>query len=133
MLVMKKKTPSTRAFVRTALRVPVVFTWKDARGAAVKARGKTRDLSPAGMFLFAAQVPPVGAQIEITALLPPMSDAAPGWELHTRGRVVRVEPPRIPQASHGFALASEQPVLRVAERNSPLWRSESRQTNFASP
>lgn len=105
-----------RRFARQNLAVPVRFSWKDSRGVRHRGEGITRDISPAGVFLHARQLPPVGTPIGLSVQLPPLSDNIPSWTMHTKGHVVRVETDDASES--GFAAMSEQLSLRVVDNYS---------------
>jgi hypothetical protein len=102
-----------RQHVRYPVEVPVIFSWKDQKGVRHQQRGSTRDISPGGMYLFSSTSPPVGAEIGLDALLPPLSVHAPHWRMLAHGRVVRVERPQSGGKPGGFAAVSERVIVRA--------------------
>jgi hypothetical protein len=104
-----------RRFVRHRLEVPVRCSWTDRWGARHRAEGKTRDISPGGVFLFARSCPPAGTPVGLSIILPPLSENIPSWKMQTRGRVVRVEPTGSRGSLSGFAAISDKLSLRVIE------------------
>lgn len=104
-----------RRFTRSRLEVPVLFSWRDAKGSRRRARGHTRDLSPGGMYLVSPRCPPLGATVGLDAFLPPLSELAPAWRLHSQAKVVRLEPDPTGAGPSGFAAVSTQVVLRAVE------------------
>lgn len=104
-----------RSYTRQRLEVPVIISWKDRHGTRRKARAHTRDISPAGMFLVSTSHPPVGAEVGLEALLPPLSELAPRWRMLVQGKVVRVQQPNNCARPAGFAAASDQVTVRAVE------------------
>ena len=99
---------------RYRLELPVTFHWKDKEGMWQQHLGLTRDLSVGGAFIFAAALPPSGANLRFKAFLPSGVRALPAG-LHGQGRVVRAEPAHGEHRA-GFAVATaKQIVLRGAE------------------
>jgi len=91
----------------------VTFLWKDEQGTWQEHLGLTRDLSLAGAFIFATDLPPSGANLKFKAFLPSGPRALPAG-LHGQGTVVRAEPARGVHRA-GFAVATaKQIVLRGA-------------------
>jgi len=93
-----------RVCVRYRLSVPVTCRWKDERGARCVSKGYTRDISTHGVFVFSADVPPVGAVVRLEFSFPPLEATSVGLRLRSVGEVVRVE--NNGQGT-GFALVSE--------------------------
>lgn len=106
-----------RKFARHPLRVPVIFSWTDRQGLHQQAEGYTRDISPAGMFLFAPTCPPPGTPVGLDAVLPPFCDNGPSWQMKAQGHVVRVEPAGEGREIPGFAAVNDQLALHVRESN----------------
>ena len=76
---------------RYQLSAPVLFTWQRSDGKFQASEGVTRDISMRGIFVLAAEVPEVGAYIEVDAHLPALSGRGRTVKLHGGGRVLRVE------------------------------------------
>lgn len=104
-----------RKFARIRLKVPVIFSWRDERGSRRRARGYTRDLGPGGMYLIAPRCPPRGTAVGLEAYLPPLSPVAPFWLMQAHGRVVRVESEPGGEGLAGFAVVSDEVILRAVE------------------
>jgi len=104
-----------RRFVRHRLDVPVRFSWTDRHGMRHRGEGRTRDISPGGVFLFATHCPPPGVAVGLSVILPPLSENIPSWKMQTRGRVVRVEPTGAKSRLPGFAAISDKLSVRVIE------------------
>jgi hypothetical protein len=104
-----------RRFVRHRLEVPVRFSWIDRHGARHRAEGKTRDISPGGVFLSARACPPAGTPVGLSIFLPPLSEHIPSWKMQTKGRVVRVEPSGSKGRLGGFAAISDKISVRVLD------------------
>lgn len=113
-------THRLRRFARFKLEVPVLFSWRDENGSRRRARGYTRDLSPGGMYLISPRCPPLGAVVGLDAFLPPLSESAPPWRMHSHGRVVRLERSPRGEGPGGFAAVSSEVVLRAVEQNAQV-------------
>jgi len=101
-----------RKYNRYRLEVPVIFSWKDAQEIREQGVGLTHDLSVRGAFIFASSPPPLNADVELKAYLPPGSADRPP-RVYGQGRVVRVEPAHGRHRA-GFAVAAKPFVLRRA-------------------
>lgn len=112
---LRRHAACRRESVRHRLHVPVVFSWTDEQGTSHRAEGRTRDISPAGMFLFPSACPPLGAAVGLNAFIPPFGPALPRWRMEVQGRVVRVESVAEVEGAGGFAAACEHVVVRVIE------------------
>ena len=102
-----KKIPATaerRKYNRYRLELPVIFSWKDARGILQKGVGLTRVMSIRGAFIFATRPPPLNASLDLEVYLPPTSAAQPP-RLHGQGQVFRVESAHGRRRA-GFAVAA---------------------------
>lgn len=99
-----------RKYNRYRLQVPVIFSWKDAQGIRQQSVGLAHDFSIAGAFIFATNAPPLKANVELKAYLPP--SAAPPLRIYGQGHVVRLEPAHGRRRA-GFAVAAEPFDLRT--------------------
>jgi len=77
--------------MRYRLSIAVIFRWKDENGLRCLCKGFTRDISTHGVFVFSAEVPPVGTMVRLEFSFPPLGDSAGGLRLRSVGEVVRVE------------------------------------------
>jgi len=113
---MKQPTKRIRAFAqprkynRYRLKVPVIFSWKDAQGIRQQGVGLTHVMSVTGAFIVATRPPPLNAKIKLKVYLPERSAARP-QRIYGQGRVVRVEPAHGRHRA-GFAVAVKPFVLR---------------------
>jgi hypothetical protein len=67
-------------------------------------KGYTRDISTHGVFVFSAEVPPVGTTVRLEFQFPPLEQSSGGLHLKSVGEIVRSESNG--QAT-GFAAVSE--------------------------
>jgi hypothetical protein len=102
-----------REYNRYRLEVPVIFSWKDARGIRQQGVGLTHEISVRGGFIFATRPPPLNAKIKLKVYLPERSAARP-QRIYGHGQVVRVEPAHGRDRA-GFAVAAEPFVVRRVE------------------
>ena len=91
---------------RYQLSAPVFFSWERSDGKLQACEGVTRDICMRGIFVMAADVPEVGAYIELDAYMPAVSERGRTMrgrtvKLHGEGRVLRVEAEL--RAGRGFA------------------------------
>lgn len=91
--------------VRYRLSADAVFAWEGAQHTRLQGKGVTRDISLAGVFIFTATCPPVGAEVELDIFL----SGRPAMEakkvcIRTEAKVIRVEHSAGPG---GFAAISQ--------------------------
>ncbi|GAC1516539.1 MAG: hypothetical protein NVS1B11_37530 [Terriglobales bacterium] len=101
---------------RYSLKVPVVFSWTDDRGQQRREGGFTSDISTAGAYIAAVEVPNVGSMLTLEVLLAP-SDGA----ISPRARLVatvKVKRCRSVDGDRGFAVAGELDHISRATRGS---------------
>ncbi len=84
-------TQEHRKVKRFRLSAPVLFSWQDGEGEPRRAEGMTRDISLRGLFVLAAEVPDLGAYVEVDAYLPPVNGRGKTFRLHGDGKVLRIE------------------------------------------
>ena len=102
-----------RTALRYPLRLPVVFSWQDADGRIQGCDGYSRDLGSRGIYVYAEQVPPLGASVEMNVFLPRPEHSCRPSEIHAVGRVVRSEHHGAPTcAGNGFASMNHTTLLR---------------------
>ena len=104
-------TYASRKAERFPLDVPVVFWWTDANGVHEQGEGRCYDLSELGVFVFASACPPEGTHVGLRI---PVSQAL---RMEMEGRVVRIEEVRSGEGRDGFAILSEEIVLRELQRS----------------
>lgn len=90
-----------RASIRFPLEAAVVFSWTDEKGNRQQGQGSSRDISERGAFVFAADCPPVGSNVELRIPLEGLPDTT---RIDLDGCVVRVEQPHDGKGSSGFAV-----------------------------
>lgn len=77
---------------RFALRIPIVFEWRDERQMPCGGAGFSRDISIRGLFVcIPSAAPPLASQLDLTVLLPSLDPLGPGLRLRANGSVVRVQ------------------------------------------
>jgi len=91
----------------------VTFAWKDSEDVWQHRLGLTRDLSAQDAFIFTAEPPPCGAELELQAFLPRKGAVLSVW-ISGKGQVVRAEVPRRGRRG-GFAVAGQRFVVRRRE------------------
>jgi hypothetical protein len=99
-----------RTALRYPLRLPVVFSWQDEDGRIQGCDGYSRDLGSRGIYVYAEQVPPLGASVEMNVFLPRPEHSCRPSEIHAVGRVVRSEHQGAP--GNGFAAMNHTTLLR---------------------
>lgn len=103
-----------RTEARATKRYPIVvqasFQWRGADRTWYQGIGITQDIGASGVFILAHEVPPLGAEIEVTMVIFPAErkGATSKGRLTGKGTVVRVT------AAAGFAAAVIFHVLRAA-------------------
>lgn len=102
---------NVRAAVRYKLHAEVVFHWLDTNGETRESRGRTRDVSPKGAFVFASECPPKGTPVEMDIDLPALSGEPRTLRIRADGCVLRVEPTSALVQSSGFAAVCERVML----------------------
>lgn len=80
-----------RKRVRYRLAANAVFTWEGAQRSRLQGAGVTRDISVANVFILTPTCPPVEATIQLDVFLPPLHSGAPGVQMKTEARVIRVQ------------------------------------------
>jgi hypothetical protein len=88
---------------RFEIKVPVRFSWIGSDGTRSTGKGKTRDISIHGAFIWAWPVPLPGDAVEVKVEVPSFLIGGTSLRLHGNGTVLRVEPPDA--QAHGFAIA----------------------------
>lgn len=80
-----------RAAIRFRLHAPVIIRWTDASGAKREDLGRTRDISPLGVFLTCHALLPVGTKVGLEIHLPPLErNTLQRVRLESTGKVIRV-------------------------------------------
>jgi hypothetical protein len=99
------------------LDVPVVFWWTDANGVHEQGEGRCYDLSELGVFVFASACPQEGTHVGLRIPITQFPDAAQALRMEMGGRVVRIEEVRSGEGRDGFAILSEETVLRELDNS----------------
>jgi hypothetical protein len=107
----------SRKAERFPLDVPVVFWWTDANGVHEQGEGRCYDLSELGAFVFASACPQEGTQVGLRIPITQFPDAAQALRMEMEGRVVRIEEVRSGKGRDGFAILSEEIVLRELDKS----------------
>ena len=105
-----------RQHFRYSLKLPVLFSWTDDSGQRRREGGFTSDISTAGAYIAAVEVPGVGSILTLEVLLTP-SDGA----ISPRARLVapvEVKRCRSVDGDSGFAVAGELDHISKATRGS---------------
>ena len=80
-----------RRSLRFRLQLPVLTQWTDEEGHAQFGGGFTRDVCLRGVFVISSKLPPHGAMIGVTIVLPNAQAGSQELRLCSDGSVVRVE------------------------------------------
>jgi hypothetical protein len=96
---------------RYTLHARTQFHWTDDEGLAREAQGYTRDISPKGVYVFAAACPPRGAALTMNIFLPVFSPDSGDLRLEAEGRVVRVDLASGEGCVGGFSVRNERVKL----------------------
>jgi hypothetical protein len=116
----RQSIAARRKAERFPLDVPVVFWWTDANGVHQQGQGRCYDLSERGAFVFASPCPQEGAQVGLRIPITQFPDAAQPLRMEMEGRVVRIENVRGSDGRAGFAILSEEIVLRELDMDLEL-------------
>ena len=96
-----------RSAIRYSLRADVVVTWIGKNGLLQQSRGYTRDISPGGAYIFAAEVPAAGSPVEVSIHLPMFSGESRVPCVTVKGHVLRVDE-RPFAGERGFSVRCER-------------------------
>lgn len=114
----------TRGHHRCLLSLPVVFSWRDAKGNIHQGKGSTRNISASGLFFNTRDYVPAGASIQFEVVLPPMSRETSSLRLVGKADVVRVGMMEPEEGWLGVAVANTQVALRDTQRKFPRQKLE---------
>ena len=87
---------------RFPITAPARFSWQGPDGVWHHGKGKTRDISIHGVFIWAYPVPMPGTAIEVTVNVPPLVVGGIPLRLHGTGLVLRIDP--ADSQANGFAV-----------------------------
>ncbi|MFY9530043.1 MAG: PilZ domain-containing protein [Candidatus Acidiferrales bacterium] len=90
----------------------VSFWWKDEDGKQRQGEGTSRDISETGTFVSALACPPVGADVELRIFLVALPNATRAPRIELEGQVLRVEQTAEGMGSSGFAVLTQDAILR---------------------
>ena len=89
---------------RFGIRALVDFEWRDLEGVPHRDRGRTRDISSKGMFIYSHADPPAKADVHVEISFRSVAETYMNLRLRATALVLRVEPETRRGAPHGFAL-----------------------------
>jgi hypothetical protein len=100
---------------RFPLEASVDFTWSSTGGQQQTAKGRTRNISLRGLFVFTDVFPAVGTVVMFNVTLPSLTE---GLELVLRatGTVTRIESVESCEPPVGFAAATKKKVFKRPQR-----------------
>lgn len=109
------RDPERRRTTRYSISLPVHYDWQQENGAVKRSSAFTRNIGSQGISVVGEVVPPEGASIDITVILPGRA-ARRGIRVQMRGRgaVVRVDPGGCFSADAAFR------IVRVREAGDEL-------------
>lgn len=93
-----------RQRIRFGIRALVDFEWLDRKGVLHHGRGRTRDISLDGLFVYSNSAPPAKADLQVEVFFDSITGANTNLRLRTRALVLRGEPATRRGKPHGFAL-----------------------------
>lgn len=104
-----------RGATRYRLRLAVAYSWRDEAGAVQGSDGHSRDLNSRGIYVQSELIPPIGAYVEMNIFLPRRGHPRGPAELHSEGRVVRIESASSSSEVAGFAVMNHTVNLRDSQ------------------
>jgi hypothetical protein len=104
-----------RKTLRYPLSANVDFSWEEKRRIHQKAQGITRDIGAGAAFIYSVISPSENAGIQIEVHLPPLREGAAPLRIYDQGRVSRIQKDVRDPVHNGFAVASQNTVLRGGE------------------
>ena len=97
-----------------------MFSWANTDGNTMRGEGYTRDISPAGIYVWTSDPLPSSTAVKLEVSLPSLNEKRNGASLRTQGRVVRSE-------EIGFAVAADIAFrMQFSERSSSAESLEKR-------
>jgi len=103
---------NVRKTVRYRLQVPAVSRWKDKKnGDEQSVKGRTRDISTSGAFIYAQVCPPEGVTVKVDIVLATIPNSLRCLRLNAQGRVVRFEELTSGGGERGFAVLLERVLM----------------------
>jgi hypothetical protein len=95
-----------RRTLRFLLQTAVTFLWTNGNGEHRQGKGRSRDVSEHGAFVFAPNCPPIGARVMLTIDLEGIPDEIGPFPVEVEGEVLRVEqsPAERGMLTDGFAI-----------------------------
>jgi hypothetical protein len=89
-----------------------VYWWADS-GIEKRNEGRTRDISEMGVFVLASTCPPAGTQIGFEVVLSVLPRFEPQTQVEAVGKVLRVEQAGGREGRDGFAILTQNTLLRL--------------------
>jgi hypothetical protein len=111
--------------MRFPMDVPVTFWWRDANGVHQLGNGRSFDVSELGVFVCANGCPPAGAQVGLKMSITGVPDAPRALRMEVEGRVLRIEQARGGNGRDGFAILSDEVMLRETDKSTKEGNSDS--------
>jgi PilZ domain len=102
---------SVRAPMRYPIPASVTFNWLARNGMQRQGKGRSRNISEGGAFVFTRKLPPVGASIILSIQFPKTTAGGQVLTMEMTGEVVRVELPLERKSNWGFAVACRRRSL----------------------
>lgn len=100
-----------RRHIRYPIRVPVSVQWVSHRGGGGSLKGRTKNISEGGAFIYSRVLPPLGAAVELKMQLPVSQSGVVSSRLEMQGEVFRVETPSGRESQWGFAIYATKTVM----------------------
>jgi hypothetical protein len=106
----RQKQSEARVTKRYPIAAQVSFQWRGSDTTWLQGTGVTNDIGASGASILAHDVPPLGTDIEVMVMLPPVRQGAtPTGRLSGTGSVVRVT------GAAGFAVAVTFRIVKADE------------------
>ncbi len=87
----ESERPSRRRFERFKMHFPALFSWTDEHGERQIARGFTRDVGMTGVYVSAAECPPLLSEVYVEIRVPRLNSRGSTFRLTAVGEVCRSE------------------------------------------
>jgi hypothetical protein len=100
-----------RRVSRYSVQAPVTFTWQEG-GEKRTGDGWTRDLNGKGAYVYSTDLPPLGTRAKVQVILPPLGESGRILNIFFDAAVLRVDRADASIETSGFALQSQQVVVR---------------------
>lgn len=100
-----------RKALRYCVRAKAKFHWTLGNGLSREVEGVTRDVSPKGAYVFAAECPPRGTHLEMLIDLPSMGKGTNDLRIRAECSVLRVEKSSGKKTMVGFSVENSRVTL----------------------